>query len=256
MTDLVRTRIDDSTATITLDRPGSGNALTAAVLDQLNDALDKVTAASDVRCVVLTAEGGIFCVGADVSFIDEADGGTVKTFLRAATDTFRRVETLSVPVVAAVRGHALGGGLELVLAADMAVAHPDAKLGLPEATIGLLPAGGGTQRLTRIVGRKKASELLFTGRQVAADDARELQLINRVDESPEEHAHSLAEEVATSAPLSVAACKRLALGAEEWSVERGLDEEQREVHALLDSADSEEGVSAFVEDRPPEFHSQ
>jgi len=253
MTDLVQTRIDDEIATVTLDRPGSRNALNQTLLKDLDGALDEVTATNGVRCVVLTATGGDFCVGGDISFIDEADRATVKSFLQAATDTFRRVETLPTPVVAAVRGNALGGGLELLMTADMAVAHPEATFGLPEATIGLLPAGGGTQRLTRIVGRKTASELLFTGQRITAADAMELQLVNHVDESPGERARALAGDVASSAPRSVAACKRLVRGAEEWSIERGLDEEQQEVWALLGAAASDEGISAFVEDRRPEF---
>lgn len=254
MTDQVSTDITGPVARITLKRPDARNGLTDEMLDEIEAGVITSDETEDVRCVVVDAEGPAFCVGADISVVETYDNDELRSFLRHATDVFRAIERAQIPFISAVNGHALGGGMELMMATDLTVAHEESTFGVPEAKIGLLPAAGGTQRLPRIVGKKVASELLFTGESIDANRAYSLGLVNEVTtEAPVDRAIQLAESIAKSAPLSVAACKQLVTEGIEQPIDDALDLEQELAYDLIDSEDSSEGVSAFLEKRESEF---
>lgn len=254
MTDPLTTDVTPPVARITLNRSDHRNALDVPLLEAFRDAIEAVETEEGVNCAVVDANGRAFCGGGDVSLVQDGSAADVESFLRLATDTFRRIEASPVPFVCAVDGDAMGGGLELVLAADLAVADESARFGLPEATIGLIPAAGGTQRLPRAVGETVAKELIFTGRPIPADRAKDLGIVNAVsDGNAGAEARELAETVASSAPLSVRACKKLITDGMEMDVDAALDAEQAAAARIVRSADSREGIDAFFEGREPEF---
>lgn len=245
---------EEPIARITLDRPEAQNSLNWEMLKELSDAVTTLETWPDVRCVILQAAGPAFCAGADLSVVKDASPDELKQFLKNATETFRTIETAPFPVVCAVDGAATGGGMELVLASDIAVASTDTRFALPEATLGLLPAGGGTQRLPRLVGKKMAGELLYTGRFLSPARAKELGILNEVtDGSAVDVAQEYAEDIAKAAPLAVEACKRLVLGQHRQDFVSGLEAEQEEAYNLIETDDSAEGIRAFLEKREPTF---
>lgn len=242
---------------ITLNRPDANNGLTDEMLTLIEGAIKELDQTDGVRCIVLDAAGDSFCVGADIALVEEYSNDELRDFLRHATDTVRAIEKTSIPVVSAVSGHALGGGMELTLGSDITIAQEGSTFGVPEAKIGLLPAAGGTQRLPRVVGKKIASELLFTGRHLDVERAKSLGIVNTITENdPTKRAEELAEEIAQSGPLAVAACKRLVVEGSELPLEEALDQEQEEAYRLIDSEDSTEGIEAFLSGRDPEFQNR
>lgn len=239
-------------ALVTLDRPEALNALNAAVLGRLVDILRDLDANPDCRCIVLTGAGTrAFAAGADIR---EIAGETPAGLL--AADRFARwdeVAAIRTPIVAAVRGFALGGGLELAMACDMIVAGDDAKFGQPEIRIGVIPGGGGTQRLTRAVGKARAMELILTGRSIDAAEADRVGLVTRVVPAAETltAALELAASVAGMPPLAVRAAKEAVCAAEELPLARGVAFERRLFHLLFGTEDQREGMAAFLEKRSP-----
>jgi len=197
----------------TLNRPEKGNALNAALIDAL-DTLARGTALGSAqpegpRALVLTGAGEkAFSAGADVSELDGIDATTARLQMRRGQEVFGRLEELPIVVIAAVNGFALGGGLELAMAADVRMASPHAKLGQPEINLGNLPGWGGTQRLPRLVGQGRATEMILTGELVTAQRALEIGLVNRVAPEPLKAALELAEQVAERNPVAVRGAKR------------------------------------------------
>jgi len=197
----------------TLNRPEKGNALNAALIDAL-DALAAGTAVGSAqpdgpRALVLTGAGEkAFSAGADVSELDGIDAATARFQMRRGQDVFGRLEELPIVVIAAVNGFALGGGLELAMTADVRIASPNAKLGQPEINLGNLPGWGGTQRLPRLVGQGRATEMILTGDLVTAQRALEIGLVNRVADEPVKAALEFAEQVAGRNPVAVRGAKR------------------------------------------------
>lgn len=238
-------------AVLTLDRPAVRNAISTALARSITQACQRLAADAQVRAVVLASSSGTaFCAGADLkeraSFSAEELLAQRPT-MRAA---FAGVLDLPQPTVAAVAGHALGGGLELALSCDLIVADDTAILGLPEVTVGLVPGGGGTALLARRVGHNRAADLIFTGRRVGAGEAERLGLVDRVVEAGNatDAAIKLCEQIAANSPVGVRAAKG-ALRSSQLT--DALDREDAAWRAVAVSADRREGIAAFNEKRQP-----
>lgn len=238
---------DGAIAVITIDN-APANAAGRAVISGIGQALLEAEQDHDCRAVILTGAGErFFCSGADVKEFASAGAEAIAT----AQDLTLRMEMSRLPIIAAVNGAALGGGCELMLACDLRIASETARFGQPELKLGILPGWGGTQRLTRQIGRAAAMEMLLTGDPVDAQRALALGLVNRVVPAAEltSAARELARELATRAPLSIAATKRAVNRGLDRPIEDGLLAEREEFVQIFTSDDAREGVSAFVEKR-------
>jgi len=246
---------DGRLLTLTFTREERLNALDAQTFHDLLAVLAEIDADPDIGAVIMTGRGRAFVAGADITgYVDRTVLEYVE-FQRLGRLVYDRIERLRQPVIAAVNGFALGGGFELVLVADLVVAGENAKLGLPEAKLGLLPGGGGTQRLPRLVGRNKAKELLMTADFISAAEARELGLVNRVVPADElmDAARALAERVLKRAPLAVAMAKQLVNDGLDASLATAITQEMGMTATLYATEDAREGIAAFVEKRPARF---
>jgi enoyl-CoA hydratase len=239
-------------ALVTLDRPAQLNALSFALLRQLAAALETLDADPACRCIVLTGAGDrAFAAGADILELAGQTPASLATGDEfAAWDRIWRIRT---PIIAAVRGHALGGGCELAMACDMIVAGDDAQFGQPEIRIGVMPGAGGTQRLTRAIGKARAMELILTGRPIGAREADAMGLVTSVvpAEATVDAALELAARIAAMPPLAVRAAKESIRQAFELSLAAGLELERQNFFTLFGSEDQREGMAAFTEKRPP-----
>ena len=245
--------VDGPVATVTLNRPQALNALNAALLGELVDALTKLDADEAVRCIVITGNERAFAAGADIK--EMADASSVDMLRRNALARYDAVRKIAKPIIAAVSGWALGGGCELAMACDMIVASETARFGQPEINIGIMPGAGGTQRLTRALGKARAMELILTGDYLSAHEAHARGLVNRVA-PPElylEEAQKLARRIAAQPPVAVRLAKDAVLKAQDLSIEEGLDYERRVFYLLFATEDQKEGMAAFVEKRPPQW---
>lgn len=254
----VMTDIRDGVLWVTLNRPEAMNALTPDVLTGVNDALDRAESDEAIRVVVLSGAGRAFCAGADLKFVRSASAlGPTSTdaFLRNVLRTMERLERLPMPVIAAVNGLALAGGLELLLCCDLVVAARSAKLGDAHANYGLLPGGGGSVRLPRKIGPTRAKYLLFTGEFVAADELVASGLVNLVVDDTEliPAAQSLAARVATKSPRGLRRMKQLVNDGLDQPAETALRLELLACEVHAHSEDMREGLAAFAEKRKPVF---
>jgi enoyl-CoA hydratase len=244
----------EATATLRLDRPDRHHALDPALLRELARALREVRRDSTVRALVVTGTGEkAFCAGADVAAMAAMSALEGHAFARLGHEVLDRLEALPIPVVAAVNGLALGGGLELALACDLVVAADRARLGLPETNLGLIPGFGGTQRLPRRVGLGRARELIYLGRIVTADEALGMGLVDRVVPAAEldAHAAALAAELAARAPVALRQAKRATRAAMEGPLAAGLAQEVEAFGVVFASEDRREGLRAFLDKRRP-----
>jgi len=252
----VRVEVEGPFATVTVDRPKSLNALDTRTLQELEKAAADLSQREGLRGVILTGAGEkAFVAGADIAEMNGMDADKARHFGALGQRVMDVIAALPVPVVAAVNGFALGGGCELALACDFIYASENARFGLPEVSLGVLPGFGGTQRLTRLLGRARAKELIFTGDIIDAARAKEIGLV--LDVVPLSnllgHARSALERVAKKGPLAVRLAKE--------AIDRGADQEladgltiERELFTdLFASADRREGMKAFLEKRPPVF---
>ena len=252
----IRVERDGDRATVVVSRPDKLNALNARTIGELDAAFRELGADDGVRGVVITGEGEkAFVAGADIAELarmGSIDGIGVS---RQGQDAFRRLERMGKPVVAAVNGYALGGGMELALACHLRVASEKARFGLPEVKLGIIPGYGGTVRLPRIVGRGRALEMILTGEMVDARRALDMGLVNRV--VPPEETRSAAEELLGTILANGPIALRFALEAVDRSLETGIDEGmglEAHLFGLLASTDDmREGMSAFLEKREAEF---
>ncbi len=240
----------DGVALVTLNRPKALNALSFELLRQLVEALHDLDADDTCRAIVITGAGErAFAAGADIK---EMAAATPVTLTRANTfSRWERIRAIRKPLIAAVRGYALGGGNELAMACDMVVAGEDAEFGQPETRIGIMPGAGGTQRLTRAIGKAKAMELILTGRSIDAREADRLGLVTCVV-PPEEvlpAALELGARIAAMPPLAVMAAKEAVERAFELPLGAGLEFERRNFFGLFASDDQKEGMAAFTEKR-------
>ncbi len=247
--------VAEGVATLTLDRPPM-NALDAAVQDRLHALAGEVTRRDDVRAVVIRGSEKVFAAGADIKEMRGMSHKDMVLRSRALQDAFTAVARVPKPVVAAVTGYALGGGCELALCADHRVAAENAKLGQPEILLGLIPGAGGTQRLSRLVGPSRAKDLIFTGRQVRADEALRIGLVDQVVPAEEVFttAHAWAAKLAKGPALALRAAKEAVDGGLETDIDTGLALERTWFAGLFATEDREIGMRSFVEDGPGKAH--
>jgi enoyl-CoA hydratase len=243
-------------AYVRLARPSKRNALTGAMLERLGEIFAGVAARGDLRAVILSGEGRDFCSGTDIKELGELDEACALRKVELGQKVCERVEMCGTPVIAAVRGAAAGGGCELALACHLRVAARGARFSLPETTLGVMPAYGGTQRLSRAVGGARALAAMLAGESIGADEALRLGLVNRVveEESLLTEAESLARSIIeTSAPLAARACLEAVTRGARMSLEDGLKLEAELFAALFSTEDVREGTRAFLEKRKPDF---
>jgi enoyl-CoA hydratase len=247
---------DEGVAVVTVDRPDALNALDRPTLTALRDRLAELAGDDEVRAVVLTGAGDrAFIAGADIKYMSSLDVHEAREWGRLGHEVGRLLETMPKPTIAAVNGFALGGGCEFALACDIRYASTNAKLGQPEVNIGIIPGWGGTQRLARVCGLGFAKELVYTGRMVGADEARERGLVNAVF-APEEltdRALELARALGAKSPLVLAKAKELTNSSLQGDLEGALADEAEAFAQLFTSQDQKEGMAAFVEKREPRF---
>jgi enoyl-CoA hydratase len=244
----------DEFAVITLNRPEALNALSSAIIGELGAAFDEV-AASPARTLFITGAGErAFCAGADIKELRNRDLMAQKRGAELGQATFAKLEALPMPSVAIINGYAFGGGLELALTCTFRLATTNAKLGLPEIKLGLIPGYGGTQRLPRVIGEARALELIMTGRTVTAKEAERIGLVHRiVEEHPLTAAMAFAREF-SGYSLPVLAFARAAVArALDTPIHEGLKIESDLSTLAFQTADAEEGMAAFVDKRPAEF---
>jgi enoyl-CoA hydratase/carnithine racemase len=255
-TELVSVKREDHITVVRLDRPEAMNAISGRLADRLTEAFTEVAADRDTWVMVLAATGDkAFCVGADLK---ERAGFSLDDFYRNREQIrglFRSLRAVPQPTIASVFGFALGGGFELALSCDLIVAAQGTKLGLPEARVGLLPAGGGTQLLTRKVGVARAKELIFRGRRMDAAEAQQLGLVAEIAEPAELESWTMdvARDVAKSSPVAVRAAKRSIDAALGVPIESGIEVENEAWKEVIASDDRIEGITAFNEKREPRW---
>lgn len=240
---------------VTIEREEKLNAMNSVMMEEILDCFQTVKERDDVYAVVLTGKGKAFMAGADIEEYSNLDMGQFFAFQEKGRGMYRAIETCPKPVIAAVNGYALGGGFELVLACDMVIAAGHAKFGLPEVKLGLVPGGGGVQKISRIVGPFMAKELLMSGRFISAQEGRELRFINQIVEPDQlvETALATAEQLSGQAPLAVQSLKKLVNEGSEASLETAQAYDRAVLVNLFHSLDAKEGIAAFLEKRPPEF---
>jgi enoyl-CoA hydratase/carnithine racemase len=250
---LVETSVDGRVALCRLNRPDARNALSPEVMEALGEAVADFDQDPDVRCVVIAGSDEVFAAGADISSLAAREFH--EAVFHPAGSFWKRMAECRTPLVAAVSGWALGGGCELALCCDMIVASETAEFGQPEITLGIIPGGGGTQRLARAVGKQRAMELILTGRRFSAIEAEQLGLVNEVAKEGEwlERALDLAQRVAQRPPIAARLAKQAVLAAEETGMSAGLEHERRLYELAMATEDRVEGMQAFLEKRRPEF---
>lgn len=247
----------EGVATVTLDRPDARNALNAQLRRELKTALDAVEASPDVRVVVLTGsrEAKAFVAGADVKELRERDALEQREASKRPR-VYEYVDDLEKPVIAAINGHALGGGSELALGCDVRIAFGKAKLGQPEINLGIMPGGGATQRLPRLVGEGQAMKLILSGELIDAEEAKDIGLVEEVYddfEAFEERVYDLAGSMAAKSPTALEIAKKAVKASSRMDLEAGIEYEAELFALLFANEDKNEGIDAFFEDRDPEW---
>ena len=245
----------DNYAIITLNRPKALNALNQALMAELDTAINELAADEGVHAIVLTGAGErAFAAGADISEFNSMPSASVAAeFALRGQGVLNKIERLPKPVIAAINGYALGGGCELAMACDIRLAADTARLGQPEINLGIIPGYGGTQRLTRLVGKGVAKLLCLTGDRIAADEALRIGLVDRVVPAADllTEAKALAAKPASKAPVAVAAIKQAINVGTEGTLADGLAFEAAQFGLAFDTKDRVEGVNAFLEKRRP-----
>jgi enoyl-CoA hydratase len=243
----------DGVATVRLARPEALNALNLATRKALADVFTAFQEDSDVRCIVLTGDERAFAAGADLK--EMVDANAVEMMKRRTERYWQAVARTPQPVIAAIQGYALGGGLELAMTCDIMVVGENAQLGQPEVRVGIMPGAGGTQRLTRAVGKYQAMRLCLTGRPISGREAYEIGLASVVvpDGEVMETALKMAEGIAKMPPLAVVSIKEAILQGQDASLDAGLALERKAFQLLFATADRREGMTAFIDKRKPDF---
>ena len=254
----IRLAVEDAVATVTIDNPPL-NPLNQAVMDQLRDTFTRLRHRPEIRAVILTGGGEkAFVAGADITEFPAWTADLAEDFTEKGQRIFARIENHPCPVVAAIHGYALGGGLELALACDIRIASEDAWLGLPEVGLGIIPGYGGTQRLCQVVPMGEAKKMIFTGRPIDAQRAFAIGLVQQVtapaDLLPE--ARRLALQIGKNGPVAVREAKASMNFQQNRWIASGLERELQGARTVFGSSDKEEGVAAFLEKRSAEFTNQ
>ncbi len=238
---------------IRFNRPKALNALNGQVITEMNMALSDFDSDPAIAVIILTGGEKAFAAGADIKEMKD------KTYVQVTEENFLwdwdHINTIKKPIIAAVAGYALGGGFEFALACDIIIAADTAKFALPEVTLGIMPGGGGTQRLTHTIGKAKAMEMILTGRMMDVAEAERLGVVARIVPAGKlmDEALALAEKIAAQSKPVVVAAKRAVLAAYEKPMSEGLALERQAIHALFDLEDQKEGMAAFLEKRKPVF---
>jgi enoyl-CoA hydratase len=249
----ILTATEDNIALITLNRPKVLNALNHELMTELTDALASFDLDPAIGAIVITGGDRAFAAGADIK--EMSDETAINILLQNKFATWDKIRAIKKPIIAAVSGFALGGGCELMMNCDIIIASETAQFGQPEINLGVIPGAGGTQRLTRIVGKYKAMELILTGRPVTATEALSMGLVNRVlpVELYLEEAKTLAKQIASKSPVAVQLAKEAILKNYDMSLCEGLEFERKNFYLLFASDDQKEGMKAFLEKRPAKF---
>lgn len=248
--------VNNGIGTITFNRPKALNALNSELLGELGAVLDEVELNEDIRVLVLTGAGDkAFIAGADISELATFNALQAKLFSKKGHEAIGKLQELSIPVIAAVNGFALGGGSEVALACDFIYASEAAKFGLPEITLGIIPGFGGTQRLPKLVGKNMAKEMIFTGKMLSAQDAKEVGLVNKVcaPEALMDDVMKTAGAIAAKGRTSLRAAKQAVNASMDVDLKTGCNIEIDAFSLCLASQDSKEGTKAFLEKRKAEF---
>jgi enoyl-CoA hydratase/carnithine racemase len=250
----VETSVDDfHVALLKLNRPEARNALSPEMMDEIASELERLDPDPEVRCIVIAGSEDVFAAGADIRAM--AQRTLPEALYHPAAGFWRRVGAIKTPLIAAVSGYALGGGCELALACDMIVASETALFGQPEITLGIIPGGGGTQRLARVIGKQRTMEYVLTGRRFDAGMAYHWGLVNKVVRQQDYvlEAVELARTIAERPPLAVRLAKQAVISAEETSLSAGIETERRLYELAMATEDRVEGMNAFIEKREPKY---
>ena len=253
MTELLNEERHGAVALLQLDRPDARNALSPEMMDELGGALERVDHDPEVRAIVLAGSDDVFAAGADIRALRDRTFG--EALFHPTSVFWKRVASCRTPLIAGVSGFALGGGCELALACDMIVASETAEFGQPEITLGIIPGGGGTQRLVRVLGKQRAMELVLTGRRFSAQEALEWGIVNRISKGGAwlNEAIDLGRVVASGPPVAAKLAKQAVLAADESGLSAGLEQERRLYELAMATEDRVEGMSAFLDKRKPDF---
>jgi enoyl-CoA hydratase/carnithine racemase len=253
MSALVETSVEGPVGVCRLNRPEARNALSPDLMMELADLVSGFDEDPEVCCVVIAGSDEVFAAGADIKAMSERS--FQEALYNPAASFWKRLAAVKTPLLAAVSGWALGGGCELALACDLIVASETAEFGQPEITLGIIPGGGGTQRLARVLGKQRTMELVLTGRRISAEEALGFGLVNAV--VPKhlwmEEAMELAQRIARRPPIASRLAKQAVLGADETALSAGLELERRLYEMSFATEDRVEGMAAFLEKRKPDF---
>ncbi len=244
---------EGNVGTVQLNRPEVLNALNSELMAELVNALEELDKDQTVYVIILTGGESVFAAGADLR--EMADATPVNLVLGRRFELWDRIRKIAKPIIAAVSGYCLGGGNELAMNCDMIIASESASFGQPEVNVGIMPGAGGTQRLTRAVGKYKAMEMILTGKPISAEEAFRVGLVNRVvpAESLMDETKKMAKEIASKPTISVRAAKEAILRAQDTTLEVGLEFERKAFYMLFATEDGKEGMKAFLEKRKPVF---
>jgi enoyl-CoA hydratase len=240
-------------ATVQLNRPNVLNALSYELLAELVKAMEELDKDQDVRVILLTGSEKVFSAGADIREMSQAT--VVSLILERRFELWDKFRKTTKPIIAAVSGYCFGGGSELAMNCDLIIASETASFGQPEVNVGIMPGAGGSQRLTRVVGKHRAMEMILTGKPISAEEAHRIGLVNRVVpvESLMDEAKKLASDIAAKPPIAVRAAKEAILRAQDTTLEVGLEFERKSFFMLFATEDGKEGMKAFLEKRKPVF---
>jgi enoyl-CoA hydratase len=244
---------EQNVAIVQLNRPKVHNALSHALIKELTQALENLDKDTNIRVIILTGNDRAFAAGADIS--EMAQESSVSLLSKDPFSTWDKFRQIKKPIIAAVSGFALGGGLELVMNCDIIIASENAKFGQPEINLGIIPGAGGTQRLTRVVGKYKAMEMILAGEMINTQEAFRIGLVNKVVsvELYLEEAKQLAKIIAKKSPIALQMAKDAILKSFETSLAEGLQHERKNFYMLFATEDQKEGMSAFLEKRDANF---
>ncbi|MDM8540849.1 enoyl-CoA hydratase-related protein [Desulfococcaceae bacterium HSG7] len=249
-------QIEDALATLTFNRPKALNAISIELLKEFSYILDEIAANETIRVLVLTGSGEkAFVAGADITELAKLNALQAKNFSAQGQRTINKLQNLSIPVIAAVNGYALGGGTEIALASDFIYASDNAVFGLPEITLGLIPGFGGTQRLSRLIGLNRAKEMIFTGKMIKADEAQTIGMVNKVclPDKLWEEAIKTAKIIAGKGAVSLRAAKQVINNGVNADLITGCQMETDAFALCMASEDAYEGTHAFLAKRSPKF---
>ncbi|HWQ80047.1 MAG TPA: enoyl-CoA hydratase-related protein [Anaerovoracaceae bacterium] len=245
-------------ACITIDREEVLNALTGEVIVELDTAFHELHHDNEIRCIIITGKGRAFVAGADIALLNTFTGQQGRNLARLGQAMMNYVESMDKPVIAAINGFAIGGGCELAMCCDIRIASKNAKFGQPEVNLGITPGYGGSQRLTRLVGKGMAKYLCLTGDQITADEAKEIGLVEKVVPIEElmDEAFATAKKITSWAPIAAGLIKLAINASEDVPLSYGIAYEAELYNTAFQTEDREEGLSAFLEKRKPSFNNK